>query len=75
MNLVGPRAAFAVVGSILPLLTLITYRRLVELDSSVAPAAELELIESVPMFAPMSLAAKEPCRRISSACRSKRASS
>jgi MFS family permease len=59
VNLVGPRAAFAVVGSILPLLTLITYRRLVELDSSVAPAAELELIESVPMFAPMSLAAKE----------------
>jgi MFS family permease len=59
VNLVGPRAAFAVVGSILPLLTLITYRRLVELDSSVAPAAELELIESVPMFAPLSLAAKE----------------
>jgi hypothetical protein len=59
VNLVGPRLAFAVVGSILPLLTLITYRRLVELDGSVAPAAELELIESVPMFAPMSLAAKE----------------
>ena len=59
VNLVGPRAAFAVVGSILPLLTLLTYRRLVELDRSVAPASELELIERVPMFAPLSLAAKE----------------
>ena len=30
-----------------------------QLDRSVAPAAELELIERVPMFAPLSLAAKE----------------
>jgi MFS family permease len=55
----GPRAAFVVVGSILPLLTLVTYRRLVEIDRTVAPAAELELIERVPMFAPLSVAAKE----------------
>ena len=69
-------AAFAVVGSILPLLTLITYRRLVELDSVVAPAAELELIESVPMFAPISLAAKEHVVDASrSACLCRRASS
>jgi hypothetical protein len=59
VNLLGPRPGFAVVGSILPLLTLVTYRRLVELDRSVAPAAELEFIERVPMFAPLSLAAKE----------------
>jgi hypothetical protein len=59
VNLVGPRPAFALVGSILPLLTLVTYRRLVELDRSVTPAAELELVERVPMFAPLSLAAKE----------------
>jgi MFS family permease len=56
---VGPRPAFVVVGAILPLLTLVTYRRLVELDRAVAPAPELELIERVPMFAPLSLAAKD----------------
>jgi MFS family permease len=59
VDVVGPRPAFAVVGSILPLLTLVTYRRLVVFDRSVAPAAELALIERVPMFAPLSLAAKE----------------
>ena len=59
VTVIGPRPAFAVVGSILPLLTLVTYRRLVELDRSVAPVAEFELIEGVPMFAPLSLAAKE----------------
>jgi hypothetical protein len=56
---IGPRAAFVVIGSILPLLTLVTYRRLVEIDRAVAPAPELELIEHVPMFAPLSIAAKE----------------
>jgi MFS family permease len=56
---IGPRAAFVVVGAILPLLTLITYRRLVEIDRAVAPAPELELIDRVPMFAPLSIAAKE----------------
>jgi MFS family permease len=56
---IGPRAAFVVVGAILPLLTLVTYRRLVEIDRSVPPAAELELLERVPMFAPLSIAAKE----------------
>jgi MFS family permease len=55
----GPRPAFVVVGSILPLLTLMAYRRLVAIDREVAPAAELELIDRVPMFAPLSLAAKE----------------
>jgi MFS family permease len=58
-NAIGPRLAFAVVGSILPLLTLVTYRWLVEIDRTAAPAPELELIEQVPMFAPLSLAAKE----------------
>jgi MFS family permease len=56
---IGPRPAFIVVGSILPLLTLVTYRRLAEIDRTVVPAPELELIERVPMFAPLSLAAKE----------------
>ncbi|MDX6424210.1 MAG: hypothetical protein QOI67_1681 [Gaiellaceae bacterium] len=56
---VGPGAAFVVVGMILPLLTLATYRRLVEIDRAVAPAPELELIERVPIFAPLSIALKE----------------
>ena len=57
---VGPRTAFVAVGAILPLLTLLTWRRLVEIDRAVgAPAAELALVEGVPMFAPLPLAAKE----------------
>jgi MFS family permease len=56
---IGPRSAFLVVGSILPLLMLVTYRRLVELDRAVAPSAERELIDRVPMFSPLSLATKE----------------
>jgi MFS family permease len=56
---IGPRSAFLVVGSILPLLMLVTYRRLVGLDRAVAPSAERELIDRVPMFAPLSLATKE----------------
>jgi CRP-like cAMP-binding protein len=59
VEVIGPRAAFVVVGAILPLLTLITYRRLVEIDRAVTPAPELELVERVPMFAPLSVAAKE----------------
>jgi MFS family permease len=59
VELVGPRAAFVVIGSILPLLTLLVYRRLVEIDSVLEPPRELELIEGVPMFAPLSVAAKE----------------
>ena len=57
---VGPRTAFAIVGSILPVLTLICWRWLVRIDHEVAaPAAELELVHGVPMFAPLSVAAKE----------------
>ena len=59
VDAVGPRAAFVVVGMILPFLTLATYRRLVEIDRAVAPAPELELINRVPMFAPLSITVKE----------------
>jgi MFS family permease len=59
LQAVGPRAAFAIVGSILPLLSLVAYRRLVRLDVAAVPAAEVDLIEHVPMFEPLSLAAKE----------------
>jgi MFS family permease len=59
VDAIGPRPAFVAVGAILPLLVLVTYRRLAEIDGAVAPVAELELIERVPMFAPLSVAAKE----------------
>jgi MFS family permease len=59
VGLVGPRAAFAVVGAILPVFTLLVYRRLAQIDSDIPPLAELELIGEVPMFAPLSVAAKE----------------
>jgi MFS family permease len=59
VDALGARAAFVAVGAILPLLTLVTYRRLVDIDRTVAPAPELELIDRVPMFAPLSVAAKE----------------
>jgi MFS family permease len=60
----GPRAALVVVGAILPLLTLLTWRQLVEIDQSVAaPSTQLEVIDGVPMFAPLSIAAKEQMAR------------
>jgi MFS family permease len=59
LEAIGTRTALVVFGSILPLLILVTYRRLVEIDRMAAPAPELELIERVPMFAPLSLVAKD----------------
>jgi len=60
VDAIGPRPALVVVGAILPLLTLATWRGLVDIDRSVAaPAEELAVIEQVPMFAPLSIVAKE----------------
>jgi hypothetical protein len=57
---VGPRPAFLVVGALLPALTLLVWRRLAEIDRAAAPpTAGLALIGGLPMFAPLSLAAKE----------------
>ena len=56
---IGPRPAFVIVGAILPLLALATYRKLVAIDRQVAPVPELELVQRVPMFGPLSVAAKE----------------
>jgi MFS family permease len=55
----GARTAFAVVGAVLPLLALLAYRRLAAIDRAAVPAPELELIDRVPMFVPLSVAAKE----------------
>ena len=60
VDAVGPRAAFGVVGAILPLVTLLSWRWLLRIDREVAaPTAELELVDAVAMFAPLSVAAKE----------------
>jgi MFS family permease len=60
VRLVGPRAALVAVGVILPLLALFAWRRLTEIDRSApGPAPELAVIDSVPMLAPLSIAAKE----------------
>jgi MFS family permease len=57
---IGARPAFVVIGGILPVLSLLTYRRLVDIDRTIAgPTTEFELIDQVPIFAPLSLAAKE----------------
>ncbi len=56
---VGPGQAFVAVGAILPLLTLATYRRLAAIDRDAAPVPELALVQQVPMFQPLSVAAKE----------------
>jgi Cyclic nucleotide-binding domain len=60
VGLVGPRAALVATGLILPTLALFAWRFLAAIDRSTpGPAAELALIDSVPMLAPLSLAAKE----------------
>jgi hypothetical protein len=59
VDALGPKASFVVVGSILPLLSILTFSRLAEIDRSVAPVTELALIDSIPMFAPLSIAMKE----------------
>ena len=56
---VGPGQAFVAVGAILPLLTLATYRRLAAIDRDATPVPELALVQQVPMFQPLSVAAKE----------------
>jgi MFS family permease len=55
----GPRAAFVVVGAILPVLALLAYRRLHRIDRDFAPTAGLDLVEAVPMFAPLPICTKE----------------
>jgi MFS family permease len=55
----GPRTAFLLVGAILPLVTLAAYRSVMRLDRSRESDAELEVIDRVPMFAPLSISAKE----------------
>jgi MFS family permease len=58
--LVGPRTAFAVVGAILPVVTVLSWRGLQKIDRQVTgPTDELEVVSEVPLFEPLSLVAKE----------------
>jgi MFS family permease len=60
VHALGARPAFLLVGALLPALTALAYRALVTLDDRLgAPSEELDLLERVPMFAPLSLATKE----------------
>jgi len=59
LNLIGLKSTLVVVGAILPVLVLLSYRQLRGIDSNVAPASQLVLIERVAVFAPLSLVAKE----------------
>ncbi|HEY5661761.1 MAG TPA: MFS transporter [Gaiellaceae bacterium] len=59
VNAIGARPAFLLVGAILPLLALVTYPKLVDIDRKVVPSPQLELVDRVPMFAPLSIATKE----------------
>ena len=56
---IDPRPAFLVVGAILPLVTLAAYRRLNGVGRINAQDSDLDVIGGVPMFAPLSIAAKE----------------
>lgn len=57
---VGVREALVVTGAFLPLLTLLAWRRLRRVDRTVdAPREQLAVLGGVPMFAPLSVVAKE----------------
>ena len=55
----GARSAFVFVGLLLPVLTIAGFRRMRALDALAAPTRQQLLLGQVPMFAPLSLAAKE----------------
>jgi MFS family permease len=55
----GARTAFVLVGFLLPVLTIAGFRRMTALDDLAAPSRQQLLVDGVPMFVPLSLAAKE----------------
>ena len=56
---VGPRPALLLVGVLLPVLALGSYRALAGLDKETEPSPALAVVARVGMFAPLSLATKE----------------
>jgi MFS family permease len=60
VDAIGARAAFAGVGAILPVLTILVWGQLRAIDRAVTvPTDELALVDGVPLFAPLSVVAKE----------------
>ncbi|HEY8777275.1 MAG TPA: MFS transporter [Gaiellaceae bacterium] len=60
ISVLGTRGALIVVGAFLPALVFLSWRGLRAIDAAaVAPGRELALLDSVPMFAPLAVAAKE----------------
>jgi cyclic nucleotide-binding protein len=59
LSLVGLKTAYLIVGAILPALVLLIYRRLSAIDATIGPSEQLGLIERIPLFAPLSLVAKQ----------------
>jgi CRP-like cAMP-binding protein/predicted MFS family arabinose efflux permease len=55
----GARSAFVLVGFLLPVLTIAGFRRMRALDQVATPSRQQLLVNDVPMFVPLSLAAKE----------------
>jgi MFS family permease len=56
----GPRGALIAIGLFLPCLTVLAWRRLLAIDAVARGAVdELAILNEVPMFAPLSVAAKE----------------
>jgi hypothetical protein len=59
ISIVGTQASFIVVAAILPVLVVVSHRRMRTIEGSIVPDRHLDVVEGVPMFAPLSLAAKE----------------
>ncbi len=55
----GARTSLLIVGLILPVVALASGRWLRRIDTTLRSSDRLELVEAVPMFAPLSIAAKE----------------
>src|SRR5262249_19569356 len=54
VSALGPRAAFAAIGAILPVLTLISWARISVIDAGSTVATEpLELLRAIPIFTPL----------------------
>ncbi len=60
----GARGALIATGAFLPALVLLSWRGLRHIDATAgAPSRQLELLDGVPMFAPLPMAAKEQVAR------------
>jgi MFS family permease len=59
IDAIGTHAALVVAGSVLPVLTLLTWTRIVRLDEESAPPADVALLRQVPILSPLAPATIE----------------